>query len=219
MPLGGPPSGRHGTINPISTHEQGSRRQLGSQGLLGGQVSGGDGLQLLVELRYGPPPSGLHPVPHGPWTDRHPTGPAQQRGRSGKRHKDRQSTAQVLEFTAGPLLGVQSQFVIQGSHLGCLAPLGTPSDPALPSERANEAEDLALRKAFTAHAGPTLWAAGPRRRTTGTFGQGRFDEVAGEDTRQGPGRQDQLWEGVGFFNRAEPALHAGIIIAYAVAEA
>ena len=81
-----------------------------------------------------------------------------------------------------------------------------------------EAEDLALHKAFTAHAGPTLWAAGPRRRTTGTFGQGRFDQMAGEDTRQGPGRQDQLGECVGLFNRAEQALHAGIIIAYAVAE-
>ena len=81
------------------------------------------------------------------------------------------------------------------------------------------AEDLALHKAFTAHAGPTLRAAGPRRRALSAFGQHRFDQVSGEDTSQGPGPQDQLGECVGLFNRAEQALHARIIIAYAVAEA
>src|ERR1043166_9355264 len=109
----------------------------------------------------------------------------------------------MLELTTGSLVGVHSQGVIQGSYLGCLAPLRTPSDPALPSERANEAEDLALRTTFTVHTGPTLWAAGPQRRTTGTFGQHGFDEVAGEDTRQGPGRQDQLGECMGLFKCAE----------------
>jgi hypothetical protein len=53
----------------------------------------------------------------------------------------------------------------------------------------------------------------------GTFGHHGFDEVAGEDTRQGPGRQDQLGEGRGLFKGAEEALHAGIIITYAVGQA
>ena len=114
---------------------------------------------------------------------------------------------------------LQSQFVIQGSPLGGLAPLGTPSDPSLPLERANEAEALALHKAFTAHACPTLPATGPRGRATGAFGQHRFDKVYGKDTRQRPYRQDQLWECVGLFNCAEQPLHVGIIMAYAVAEA
>lgn len=98
----------------------------------------------------------------------------------------------------------------------------TPGDtvrPSLPLERAKEAEDLALHKAFTAHAGSTLRAAGPSRRAPGAFGQHRFDQVSGEDTSQGPGTQDQLGECVGLFNRAEQALHARIIIVYAVAEA
>ena len=116
-------------------------------------------------------------------------------------------------------MGLQSQFIIQGSHLGCLASLGTPSDPSLPLERANEAEDLALHKAFTAHACSALPAAGPRGRATGAFGQHRFDKVYGKDTRQRPYRQDQLWECVGLFNRAEQTLHEGIIMTYAVAEA
>ena len=103
-------------------------------------------------------------------------------------------------------MGWQSQGVIPGSHLGCLAPLGTPSDPSRPLERANEAEDLALHKAFTAHACPTLPATGPRGWATGAFGQHRFDKVYGKDTRQRPYRQDQLWECVGLFNRAEQTL-------------
>src|SRR5216683_3940960 len=45
-------------------------------------------------------------------------------------------------------MGLPSQCFIEGSHLGRLAPLGTPSDPSLPLERANEADDLALHKAF-----------------------------------------------------------------------
>ena len=107
----------------------------------------------------------------------------------------------------------------RGSPLGCLAPLGTPSDPAPPPARSNEAADLALHNAFTAQACPALRAAGPRRRATGAFGQHRFDQVSGEDTSQRPCRQEQLWEGVGLFNRAEQALHAGIIIASAVGQA
>jgi hypothetical protein len=43
--------------------------------------------------------------------------------------------------------------------------------------------------------------------------------MSGEDTSQRPGRQDQRWECLGFFNRAAQALHAGIIIAYAVGQA
>ena len=89
-------------------------------------------------------------------------------------------------------MGLQAQGLIQGRHLGCLAPLGTPSDPSLPLERTNEAEDLALHKAFTAHACPTLRAAGPTCRALGAFGQHRFDQAYGKDTRQRPYCQDQL---------------------------
>ena len=116
-------------------------------------------------------------------------------------------------------MGVQAQCVIQGSYQGYLTPLGTPSDPSLPPDRANEADDLAPHKAFTVQACPTWRAAGPSCRAPGAFGQYRFDKAYGKDTGQRPYRQDQLWECVGLFNRAEQTLHERIIIAYAVAEA
>ena len=182
-------------------------------------MSLGDALQLLAELLHGPLSSRLDPVPHRSWAHRHPAGPAQQRGCGGKRYKDGERTAQALELSACALMGLDAQFVVQGSHLRGLAPLGTPSDPSLPPDRTNEADDLAPHKAFTAHACSTLRAAGPRCRATGAFGQHRFDKAYGEDTRQRPYRQDQLWECAGLFNRTEQTLHEGIIIAYAVAEA
>ena len=107
-----------------------------------------------------------------------------------KWHKDRQGTAQVLELTTGPLMRVQSQSVIQGRYLGCLASLGAPSDPAAPLDWPKEACDLALRKAFTVQARPTQRAAGPGRRVPGTFGQLGFDEVHGERAGHLPRRQD-----------------------------
>ena len=84
------------------------------------------------------------------------------------------------------------QAVIQGRHLRDVAPLGTPSDPAAPLERAKQAGDLALGKALTPQRGPTGRAGGPGGRPTGAFGQHSFDKVDGEDTGQLPHRQDQL---------------------------
>jgi hypothetical protein len=67
---------------------------------------------------------------------------------------------------------------------------------------------------------PHIAGSGAKRSGDGRpFGQHRFDKVYGKDTRQGPYRQDQLWECVGLCNRAEQTLHVGIIMAYAVAEA
>jgi len=74
--------------HPIRAHEQGSCRELGGQGLLGGPVSLGDSLELLVELLHGPPPRGLDPLPHSLGTDRPRTIPAQQHRCRRKWDKD-----------------------------------------------------------------------------------------------------------------------------------
>src|SRR5207253_24811 len=102
--------------------------------------------------------SRLHPPPYRLGTDSAPTVPAQQAGGGRKRHKDRQGTAQRLEFPAGPLMWLHSQGLIQGSRLRRLASVGAPSDPAPPLDWPKEACYLALRKAFTAQARPTLRA-------------------------------------------------------------
>src|SRR5262249_10811353 len=106
--------------------------------------------------------------------------------------------------------------LIQGGHLRRLASVGAPSDPAPPLDGPKEAGDLALRKAFTAQARPTLRAAGPERRGPGPFGQHGFDEMDSEDTGHLPRRQDQGGEGGGVFDRAQQTLHIGVIVAYAV---
>jgi hypothetical protein len=97
--------------------------------------------------------------------------------------------------------------------------MGAPSDPAPPLDWPKEACYLALRKAFTAHARPTLRAAGPERRVLGTFGQHGFDEVDGEHAGHLPCRQDYRGKGVGVVDRAQQTLHRGIIVAYAVVKA
>src|SRR5215471_9142555 len=73
-----------------------------------------------------------------------------------------------------------AQGLVQGSHLGRLTPVGPPSDPSPPLDGPKEAGDLALGKAFTAQARPTLRAAGPSCRVLAAFGSHGFDEVDGE---------------------------------------
>jgi hypothetical protein len=155
-------------------------------------VSVGYGLPLRVELLHGPVASRVPPTPQRPRADRFRVLPPQQRGRSGKRHKDGSRTAQALELTARALRGLPSPCCIQGSHLGRLASLGTPAAPSLPPERANEADDLTLHKACTTPAYATWRAARPRRREAGAFGQHRCNKVYGEDTSQRPYREEQL---------------------------
>ena len=67
--------------------------------------------------------------------------------------------------------------------------------------------------------GPASRAGGPVYGPLGTFGEPIFDDVEGQDTRERPHGQDQLRECLGRFDCAEPLLHGGIIMTYAVAEA
>jgi len=85
---------------------------------------------------------------------------------------------------------LHSQGLIQGGHLRRLASVGAPSDPAPPLDWPKQAGYLAFRKAFTAQARPTQWAAGPERRVPGTFGQHGFDKVDGEHAGHLPRGQD-----------------------------
>ena len=135
--------------HPISTHKQGSRLQLGRQWLLGGQVSLGYGLELLVELRHGPPPCRLDPLPHGLSTDRPRAIPPQQHRRRRKRHKDGQRTAQILELITGPLIRAYTQFFIQWGHRWGRTSLGAPAHPPPPTDRSKQAQNLTLDEAFT----------------------------------------------------------------------
>jgi len=59
----------------------------------------------------------------------------------------------------------------------------TPSDTASPTDRADQARELALGKALTTQQGPTSRAGGPGDRPLGTFGEYIFDDVSGQDTR------------------------------------
>ena len=135
--------------HPISPHEQGSRLQLGRQWLLGGQVSLGYGLELLVELRHGPPPCRLDPLPHGLGTDRPRARPPQQHRRRRKRHKHGQRTAQILELITGPLIRAHTQFFIQWGHRWGRTSLGAPAHPPPPTDRSKQAQHLTLDEAFT----------------------------------------------------------------------
>src|SRR6266404_5907193 len=110
----------------------------------------GDGSQFLLEVRHGLVPSRLHPTPHRARTHPTTTIPAQQPGRRGKRHKDRQRTTQALEFPARPLIRLHPQGRIEGGHLWDVTPVRTPSDTSSPADRAEQAHELALCKAFTA---------------------------------------------------------------------
>jgi hypothetical protein len=83
-----------------------------------------------------------------------------------------------------------AQSLIQGGHLWRLTPVGTPSDPSPPLDGPKEAGELALGKAFTAQARPTLRAAGPSGRVLAPFGQYGFDEVDGKHAGHLPRGQD-----------------------------
>src|SRR4029450_1379885 len=135
--------------HPISTQKQGSRLQLGRQWLLGGPVSLGYCLELLVELRHGPPPCRLAPLPHGLRTDRPRALPPQQHRRRRKRHKDGQRTAQILELITGPLIRAHTQGFIQWGHRWGRTSLGAPAHPPPPTERSKQAQYLTLDEAFT----------------------------------------------------------------------
>src|SRR5439155_12198472 len=154
--------------------------KLGRQRLRRRQVALRERMQVLLEGLHRLLTRRLHPSPHRLWTDSAPTVPAQQAGCSRKRHKDRQGTAQSLELPTAPLMRLYTQGLIQGGHLWRLTPVGTPSDPSPPLDGPKEAGDLALCKAFTAQARPTLRAAGPSCRVLAPFGQHGFDEVDGE---------------------------------------
>ena len=90
--------------------------------------------------------SRLDPAPHGTRAHQAATVPPQQPRRRGTWHKDRESTAQSLEFTTGPLMRLHPQSLIEGSYLWDSAPVGTPSDTASPADRAEQAHELALSK-------------------------------------------------------------------------
>ena len=109
--------------------------------------------------------------------------PAQQPRRRGKRHKDRERTAQELEFPTGPLMRLHPQDLIERGHLRDVTPVGTPSDASSPADRPDQARELALDKALTAQQGPTGLAGGPSERPLGTFGEHIFDDMSGQDTR------------------------------------
>ena len=147
-------------------------------------------MQVLLECLHRLLTRRLHPSPHRLWTDNAPTVPAQQAGCSRKRHKDRQGTAQRLELPTAPLMRLYAQGLIQGGHLGRLTPMGTPSDPSPPLDWPKEAGNLALCKAFTAQACPTLRAAGPVCWVLAPFSQHGFDEVDGEHAGHLPRCQD-----------------------------
>ena len=72
---------------------------------------------------------------------------------------------------------------IEGGHLRDVTPVRTPSDTSSPADRPEQAHELALCKAFTAQCGPTGRAGRPGQRPLGTFGEHRFDDVLGQDTR------------------------------------
>jgi len=180
--------------HPIGPYQEGSHREAGRQGLLGGKVSLGEGLQLLVELLHGPLASRLHPTPHGPWADGATAGPAQQPGRRGKRRKDGQGAPQGLDFVTGPLMRLHPQRLIQRSHLWDDTALGAASDPALPPDRPTQAHHLARGKALTLQGHPTRRARGPGGRPACPLGEDGFDQVNREDAGHLPCCQDERWE-------------------------
>jgi hypothetical protein len=90
--------------------------------------------------------------------------------------------------------------------------VGTASDTSAPAERSDQARALALGKTRPAQRGPTGRAGGPGARPLRTFGKPLFDEVVGQDTREGPYGQEQLRERAGLFARAEQLVHGGSIL-------
>ena len=167
----------------VSSQGQGQGRHLSRQRLARRHMPPGHSIQFLLEALHGAAASRLDPAPHRPRAHHAATVPAQQPRRRGKGDKDGESTAQKLEFTAGSLMRLHPQGLIEGGHLRDGAPLGTPSDASSPSERSQQAGELTLGKAFAAQRGPTGRARGPGYRSLGTFGQHIFDDVSGQDTR------------------------------------
>jgi hypothetical protein len=78
---------------------------------------------------------------------------------------------------------LHAQGLIEGSYLRDVTPVRAPSDASSPAERPDQAQELALRKAFTAQRDPTGRAKGPGDRLLSTFGEPIFDDVLGHDTR------------------------------------
>jgi hypothetical protein len=146
-------------------------------------VTLGDGGQFRLQVLHGLVARRLYPAPHRARAHHAATIPAQQPGRRRKRHKDRERTAQVLEFPAGPLMRLHPQDLIEGRHLRDVTSVGTASDASSPAERSNQTRELALGKTLTAPRGPTGRAGRPGERTLSTFGKHIFDEVLGQDTR------------------------------------
>jgi hypothetical protein len=216
---------RRARIGPKWPHHASGPQGQGQGGLRGRQRLGwrlgplGDGGQGLLEVLHRLVTSRLHPTPHGAGADGATPGPAQQSGGGGKRHKDRERTAQTLEFRARPLMRRHPQQRIERGDLRDVTPVRTSSDAASPPERPEQAHELALGKALTAQRGAAARAGGPGVRPLGTFGEHVCDDVEGQDTRSRPHGQDELRERLGLFDRPEQRLHGGIIRAYAVAEA
>ena len=120
----------------IGTQGQRQGRLRGRQRLGRRLVAPGHSGEVLLEVLHGLVASRLHPTPHRARAHHATTIPAQQPRRRGKRHKDRERTAQALEFSAGPLMRLHPQSLIQGRHLRDVTPVGTPSDASSPSDGA-----------------------------------------------------------------------------------
>jgi hypothetical protein len=189
----------HDTISP-----QGQRqgRHLGRQRLGRGLVAPGDGGQFPVEMLQGLMASRLHPPPHGTRAHHPTTIPPQQPGRGRKRPKDREGTAQTLEFPAGPLMRLHPKGLIQRGHLWDGAALRAAADPALPPDRAQHTRELARRKALTPPGRPTRRAGRPGGGLAGALVENSFDSLDCQDTGDLPRRQDQCREGASVFQHA-----------------
>jgi hypothetical protein len=177
----------------------------------GGEV----GLQIIHRLVA----SRLHPTPHGPRADGATAVLTQQPGGGGKWDKDRQGTAQGLQLTAGPLMWLHSQGLIERRDLWDGTTLGTAANPTAPPERSKQARHLARGKALTTQRSPAPGAGGPGEWPTRSFGQHGFDEVDGEHTGHLPRRQDQGGEGLSVFDCVQQTLHRWISEVYAVVKA
>jgi hypothetical protein len=70
----------------------------------------------------------------------------------------------------------------------------TPPDASSPSERSEQAHELALGKTHTAQGGFTARAGGPGARLLSTFGKHIYDDMEGQDTRQRPHGENQRRE-------------------------
>ena len=150
----------------------------------------GHGGQVFLEVLHRLVASRLHPTPDGAGTDGAPDVPAEQPGRRGIRHQDREGTAQGLQLTAAPLLGLHPQCLIKRRDLRESTALGTAANPAAPPDRSKQARDLTRGKALTPQRDAACRTAGLGVRTTGTFGQYGFDEADGAHTGYLPRRQD-----------------------------